>query len=267
MLAGLKRFNWRQHSGTAFKVVMDFKVAGLFCLNGLLLYGIAWDTLLRPSLETLSAKQKTLEVQRKERDEKETLYRQYDVWERQLKTMDAEMIPVPPNRSLKVASIAEAAEVLALAQGKKRNTNVLPALQPPYNQREQITLSPTGDFQIDLRQPDAIPTGASASPPPVQPPAAGPAAPAGEQGPPLPIDRFDYDLKVTGTYPALIDLLNELVIRHKLLRINQVIISKNQADAALQPAASEYPDFPLKLDMVVSLSMFMYASDASPAAP
>jgi hypothetical protein len=84
----------------------------------------------------------------------------------------------------------------------------------------------------------------------------------------IPVERYNYQLNVTGTYPALMDLLNQLVTRKKLLKINKVTISKSALDTAEPPDAKVYPDYPVKLDMAVSLSIFLYEdNNAHTAAP
>ena len=76
----------------------------------------------------------------------------------------------------------------------------------------------------------------------------------------MPVDRYDYELKVTGTYPALMDVLNELTIWKTLVKINKITINKATITEE-QPDAKDFPDYPLKLEMIVSLSLFLYASN------
>lgn len=283
-LEQLKSFNWKRHGNTVLKVLMDIKVIGLIALNGVLIYGM-WDTFFRPSLEGMASRDKAIAEQKQALSEKENLQKQYGSWEQQLKSLDAKMIRISPGSSSKVISVTEAAELLEMAQGHQRDAAILPPLQPPHDQRTNISLVPVANGTIDILNPDAAPgaasTGNNATPQPSQlptimpptppegaPPSGSPPPPPGSPGSPTPesvaatsimVEKFDYDLKVTGTYPALMDLLNELVIRKKLIKINKVVISKSTTETD-QPDAKEYPDYPLKLDMVVTLSMFLYES-------
>jgi len=289
VLDQIKQFNWKRHGNTVIKVLLDMKIIGLISLNGILVYGM-WDTFFRPNLDGLSARDTAIAEQKKTLTEKENLQKQYAVWEQQLKSLNAEMIPISPDSSSKVLSVTEAAELLDLAQGKLRDVAVLPVLQPPHDHRESVSLSPVANTSIDILKPDAPPgdassNGASPAPAPAPPPtipaptlgngpvgAGGHPSAIGPEGSSQPenngaatsilVEKFDYDLKVTGTYPALMDLLNELVIRKKLIKINKVVISKSATETD-QPDAKEYPDYPLKLDMVVSLSLFLYESAQS----
>lgn len=279
-LDSLKDFNWKRHFNTVLKVIMDFKVLGLFVLNGLVLYGIGWDTILRPSLESMKGRDSALSQQKKSLEAKESLQKQYGVLAKQLKSLDTIMIPVPAGNSAKVVSVTESAKLQKLVEGKLRDVNVLPPLQPPHDQRENISLTPTAESSLDILKLNgaaagqsagasqgAAPTGGDsggASGPPGTP-SSGPDGEMGTGGAAtsMPVDQFDYDLKVTGTYPALMDVLNELAIWKTLVKINKITISKATVTEA-QPDAKDYPDYPLKLDMVVSLSIFLYASNGAP---
>jgi hypothetical protein len=266
MLGALKSFNWKRHSNTVIKVLLDFKVFGLIALNGLVVYGIGWDTILKPNLENIKSRDNALNEQKKALSEKENLQKQYGVWEQQLKSLDTQMIPVPEGNSSKVISVTESSELTQLALGKLRDVLILPPLQPPHDERDKVDLVPGASATIDIMKADGAPADAAAAPPPAE--GGAPAPPGGESGngiaTSMPVDRFDYDLKVTGTYPALLDVLNELTIRKKLVKINKVTISKSVTASEEQPDAKEYPDYPLKLDMVVSLSIFLYASNGTP---
>ncbi len=285
-LEALKSFNWKRHGNTVLKVLMDVKVLGLISLNGVVVYGM-WDTFFRPSLEGMKSRDTAIEEQRKALGDKESLQKQYGVWEQQLKSLDTNLIPIAAGNSAKVISVTESAELMDLAQGKLRDAQVLPPLQPPHDKRENISLTPTANSVLDILNPDGPPSagenagapaagntlptiappGTGGSSHPEGPPAGGKeGAQAGGAATTIPVEQYDYDLKATGTYPALMDLLNELVIRKKLIRINKVVISKSALVAAAQPDAKDYPDYPLKLDMVVSLSIFLYETNA-PAAP
>lgn len=256
---------------TGIQVVWDFKLMGLVCLNVLIIYMGTWDAVIRPGLEQMQARDLSLETQKKALQEKQGLQSQYSDQEKQLQVLTTELITVSEGNSTKVISVTEAAELLDLAKGRLRD-EALPSLLPPHDQRADVSLTFVASSKVDLLKGgqllDQAAAAASAQPPAA--PVGSTGTPPGEgQGPDtakplqvgsltLPVERYDYDLKVTGTYPALMDVLNELVIRKKLVRINKVTIS-HPATPAVQPDAKDFPDFPVKLEMVVSLSMFLYA--------
>lgn len=288
---------WKKYLGIGIQVLMDFKVQGLIVLNVLMVYMGVWDTVMRPNLEQMQGRDKALEEQKKALQEKEGLQKQYSSLEQQLTSLDTQLIAIPQGNSAKVVSVTEAAEILELAKGNLRDTKILPLLLPPHDKRFNVSLLSTTNGTLDLLNPDADPSAAPgsaptalASPQPASPGILGGAPPGpdamqtmqggGAAGPEhhglatgltqsvqvgsasLPVERYDYDLKVTGTYPALMDVLNELVIRKKLVKINKVVISR-PTEAEPQPNAKENPEFPVQLEMVVSLSMLLYPDNAS----
>lgn len=282
---------WRKYLNLGVQVLMDFKVFGLVMLNVLLIYMGVWDTVMRPNLEQMAGRDKALEEQKKALEEKQSLQKKYSQMEQQLKSLDTELIMVPEGNSAKVVSVTEAADILELARGNLRDSKVLPTLLPPHDQRSEVSLTPTTNSTFDLLNPDSVPGSSpsgsagsarsrerSGGPSPILPPGAsgpdsdssgpagkssGPADPSAEKGSEtLLVEKYDYDLKVSGTYAALMDVLNELVIRRKLVKINKVVIGR-PANADPQPDAKENPDFPLKLEMVVSLSMLLRPDHAT----
>jgi hypothetical protein len=264
MSINLKGINWKRQGNTILKAALDFKVLGLLALNGLVLYGIGWDTVLRPNLASIQERDTALAEQRKQLDAKGSLQKQYGIWDQQLKSLNTALIPVSAGNSAKVLSVTTAAELQKLVEGKLRDTTVLPVLQPPHDQRQNVSLTAMGEGSLDILQAEG--GGASPGTPPAQ--NGSPGAPnAGNNtgvATSLPVEWFNYDVKVTGTYPALMDVLNELSIWKTLVRINKIVITKTPVTEA-QPDAKEYPDYPLKLDMVVSLSIFLYNADGTPA--
>jgi hypothetical protein len=259
-----------------FYVVQDFKVIGLIILNALIIYMGTWDTVIRPGFEQMQVKDLGMEAQKKVLVEKQGLYNQYNDLEKQLQVLTTELIPVSGGNSPKVISVTEAAELLELAKGHLRD-EALPSLLPPHDQRTDVSLTFTASSTVDLLKGGQL-LGQEAAAAPVKPPEAPVASPGATSGKDsvsaeaaeparvgsltLPAEKYDYDLKVTGTYPALMDVLNELVMRKKLVRINKVAITRS-ANQETQPDPKDFPDFPVRLDMVVSLSLFLYASVGS----
>lgn len=261
----LKSINWKRHGNTALKVLMDAKTLGLIAFMGFTIYGISWDTVLRPSLEQMKIRDEAIQVQKTTLQEREALSQQFSVWEEQLKGLETTMIPIAPDSSAKVASVTESSEIVKLARGENRLPE-LPVLLPPHDTRSAVTLTPVGNSVLDLMQVEGVSIPMPSSSGGMGNPAMGGinAAPEGG-GVVLNVEKYDYDLKVTGTYPALMDLLNELVVQKKLIKINRVVITKvaNQEE----PDAKDYPDYPLRLDMTVGLSIFLYVSNAPAASP
>jgi hypothetical protein len=248
-----------------FRVILDFKVMGLIILSLVILYMGAWDTAVRPNLEQMQQRDTAIEAQKKELREKQGLQGQYSSFEKQLQVLTTELITVPEGNSSKVISVTEAAELLELAKGNLRDEAVLPPLLPPHDQRADVSLTFVASNTVDLLKGGQVLNQAAATEPAQPPVSSSPGVggavatvPSQLGSSTLPVERYDYDLKVTGTYPALMDVLNELVIRKKLVRINKVMIAR-PATPETQPEAKDFPDFPVKLEMLLSLSLFLYA--------
>ena len=261
MLNQLKAFNWKRHGNTLYKVLIDFKVIGLFFLASFTVYGIGWETVVKPSLDSLQSKDKVIKEQKDGIAKRQQLQQQYCALEDKLKNLDTHMIIFHAGTSAKIVSVTEAAELTELAMGKNRASN-LPPLPPPHNRRENVNLKLIDAGTLDILNVNGdAPTSVTD--------ASKPADSAGQnadqsQITSLPVERYNYELSVTGTYPALIDVLNQLVASKKLFKINKITISKPTTVTQEIPNAKEYPDFPVKLDMVVSLSLFLYEDNTTP---
>lgn len=252
---------WKRYINTTIKVFSDFKNLCLLGLLGFIFYGIAWDTVLRPNLENLKARDQVIQKQREILGQRDNLQKQYEALEKQLKGLTQDLIPVPAGGSGKVISVSESGELLEMTRGELRKTLGLQILQPPHDHLESVSLTPTGDNQT-LNLLTLLNTDNSA---------AGPAHP----GMPIPVEnpdttpvlsaeQYDYELKVSGTYVALIDLLNQLALHPKLVKINKVVITKAvNGKPEDEPDPQEFPDYPVKLEMVVSLTLFLYAADTA----
>ncbi len=260
MAVNVKLGSVKRNLNTAIKVMMDMKNLGLIVLMGFTLYGIGWDTILRPNLDKIKSSDDAIQQQKQALSEKQDSQRQYGVLEQQLKNLEVQMIPVPPGNSSKVVSVSESSELLKLARGENRNEALMPPLEPPHDRRENVSLTPTANSSFDLLQPEAPKDGAQ---PAAAPEAEAGSGAAGALATSLPVEQYDYELKATGTYPALVDLLNVLVIEKRLIKINKIVITRLNGE--MMPDARDEPNFPVKLQMVISLSMFLYAATQSPA--
>lgn len=264
-LNDLKNINWKRHSNTVIKILLDVKVLGLIALFAFTAYGIGWDTVFRPSLENMKSRDEAIVQQRKALEQKGSQNKQYADLEQQLRGLDTTLVSIPTGNASTVIAVSEAAELLELAKGEKRDEDSLPPLPPPHDKRDNVSLTATSNAAIDLLQlsgqaPVSNTPAPSSDSQAKQPNATG-ASTATPQS--MPAEQFNYELKASGTYPALIDLLNQLILRKKLVKINKVQISHNPALSAEEPDSKDYPDYPVKLDMVISLSIFLYAAPAS----
>ena len=264
----LKSINWKRHLNTIMMVVVDIKVLGLIALSGLTIYGIGWDTVIRPSMEAMKSRDNAIKEENDTLQKKLQIQHEFGDLEQKLLNLDTHLIVLPPGTSAKIVSVTEASEITDIANGKIHSSS-LPELPPPHNGRSQVSLKPTDNGTLDIMHPNGEQASTTANGP--SPPVTGGPPAGGNQNTenpdkPVMVERYNYDLSVTGTYPALMDLVNQLVMRKKLIKINKITINKSTSETDAPPDAQEEPDYPLKLDMVISLSVFLY-EDSNAAAP
>jgi hypothetical protein len=266
-LAALQDLNWKRHGNMAIKILMNMKVLGLIALLAFTVFGIGWDTVLRPNLTVLQSREESINKVKSELSTKQEFRKRYLNLEQQLSNLTISLLPIPAGNSSTVIAVTESSEILKLAQGKTGNDASIKALPKPHNLRENVSLKPLNSSVVDLSQlindPNK-PASTTTTPPPTagSQPTSTPGTGADASNSATSLERFDYELKVTGTYPALMDLLNALAIRKKMVKINQVDIIPSSTPQTV-PDAKDYPDFPLKLDMTISLSLFLYNAAAT----
>lgn len=257
ILKFVRAVNWKRHSNTLVKVFSDIKNLSMLALFVFIIYGIAWDTVLRPSLKDLKSRDDAIQEHQGELNEKGQLQKQYLEWERTLQGLEQDLIPVSTGNSTKVLSVSESSELVKLARSESRNEAV-PVLPSPHDRRDGVNLFSGENKVVDIAallegKPAVQDTDAQAQP---EKPVEG--AELGKPG--FSAEQYDYDLKVSGTYPALVDLVNQLVLQKKLVKINKIVIAKAQSEEST-PDSKDYPDYPVKLEMIISLSLFLYATE------
>jgi len=259
--ADIQNINWQRQANTLFKVLLDMKVLGLIVFMGFTCYGIGWDTVLRPNLEEWNRKDTAIADLKKTLDEKQALFNKYDSLEKDLQNLDTVMDAVPPTDQPNLVALGVSESLLKTLHGELRDQLKIPPLPPPHNIRKDAGISAVSTpSEVDLLNP----TGATAAAPQANQTGSRPGGEEQAMSASLPVQRYDFDLKVSGTYPALLDVLNELTLRKHLVRLNKITITKpvdpNEPDAR-DPGANDYP---LMLDMTVNLSVYLYTANAQP---
>ncbi len=290
-LDNLKALPWKRYMNIGLNVFKDRN--NLILLGGLLfvIYAIGWDTIIRPNFDLLKTHQDALTQQQLLLTDKQKKNKDMGQMLASLQSLKTDMLSIPAGNSPTVTVVAEAAKIQQMAQGKIRDPK-LPVLPAPHNVRTNVsmTLTTSADNTLDGLSSgttaDAAAAAAAPPPPPPMPagnagapPAGGntpkpPAAPVEAPPPPISVHVFHYDLKASGTYPALMDLLNQLVLYSTLIQIDKVVLAAQPVDAvapapgtaataATVPDPAKDPDFPVKLDMTVSLTLILYEKSAT----
>lgn len=249
----IRSIPWKRHANTTIKVFSDFKNICLLILVVFTIYGIAWDTILRPSLVALKNRDDVINKQREILNEKGNLKKQYDTWAEQLKDLQHDLISITAAESGKLQSVSESGKIMRMARGELRKSLGLPPLQPPHNVLQGVAVKPVGEDQIVdlLTLLNGKPNEGSGSP--------SPNMQMIQNTTGLPAEAYNYELNATGTYVALVDLLNQMVLHPRLFRINKVVITRPVGSRMEEePDPKEFPEYPVKLEMTVSLTLFLY---------
>ena len=254
-LKRLQGLRWKHGLHLLIRVFSDFRNAGLLALLLFVAWGIGWETVLHPGLQAIGEQGEVIQTQKKAMAEKRNLQKRYDFWGAQLKDLTHDLIPVGAEQSIKVLSVSESGELLKMARGELRQLVGLQPLQPPHQVLENVSVTPAANSATDLLsllEP-------SSSSQPAQSNAATKKTPAAATSG-LPVERYDYDLKATGTYAAIADFINQLTLYPRLVRINRIVIARLSGGNAPEPDPKAFPDYPVKLDMTLSVSLFFHAA-------
>lgn len=284
-----------------FKILADSRIIMTIILIGASVYLLGYDTVLKGMNEQLSQKDAALKAQEDSYKQQKELVSQYQEWQTQLKELNTDLFVIDLNQPATVAAASMKANLLKLIQGEFRNKSNLPPLPAPNDLRQrveiiekehtQITLStssqeaeekPSEEGNQTEQRPGGPNTGGpmgpgqpgqsnAAQPNPAQPRPRGPIGgggmmnegQAGGQG--LQLEKFEYEVHVTGTYAAMADLLNELVSQPNLVVIRSVKLLPAANDGSAtqyRPDPKATPDAPVKVDLILLVTMYLYQKKA-----
>jgi len=264
----LKNANFIRYRGTILKVLMNPRILVLIGVLFFTIFSIGGDTVLGPNLTKIKAQDEMIKNSRQQLDQKQQERKRVVDLESELKNLTTQLIPVASGNSPTVVAVSESSEILKIAKGglrpeKKMNVDGQEeqALPKPHDTRENVSLTPTSSETIDITK--ALESSTTpASPTPSQSPGPNPggpnSSPSAVVATSLNAYQFNYELKATGTYAALIDLINALALRRHLVKFNKIsIVPSTNAHQAI-PDATDDPDFPVKLDLDAVISIYLY---------
>jgi hypothetical protein len=273
----LKNAGLVRNRGTILKVLMNPRILVLIGVLFFTIFSIGGDTVLGPNLTKIKAQDDMIKNSRQQLDQKQLERKRVVDLESELKNLTTQLIPVASGNSPTVVAVSESSEILKIAKGSLRPEKKMSedgqeeqALPKPHDTRENVSLTPTSSETIDITKALESSTAPSAS---IPSPSPGP-SPGGPNGSPpsgavataLNAYQFNYELKATGTYAALIDLINELALRRHLVKFSKItIVPSTNAHQAI-PDATDDPDFPVKLDLDAVISIYLYDAP-DPSAP
>jgi len=279
-----------------FKLLADSRIIMTIILIGFSVYMLGYDMVIKGMNEQLSQKDEALKAQDENYKQQKELVSQYKEWQTQLKELDTDLFVIEANQPATVAAANMKSNLVKLIQGEFRGKSNLSPLPPPHDLRQRVEIIEKSHTQINLSSaateeekpadggpddgphpggpglgaaggPGAAPT-EGPNPAQPQPRPRGPlggANPAQPSAQGLALEKFDYEVHVTGTYAGMADLLNELVSQPNLVVIRSVKITPavNDGDAAkFRPDPKTMPDAPVKVDLVLQVTMYLYQKKA-----
>lgn len=170
------------------------------------------------------------------RNEQQTLRRLAQL-QAQMKAVPMRVRELGPGESPAMAALAMAQQTMALAK-QLSSGDTLPK---PLRQCKALSLTARGRTRIQ--------------------------APSPEVGwPSVQLTRYQYELALRGPYPALSAFINRLALAPQLVGVDRVDIQRLPLGRRALPDILSRPDYPVPLEMVVSLSFYLADTSAQPAA-
>jgi Tfp pilus assembly protein PilO len=238
-----KSINYRQGFSMALRVVSNLQIASFILLLIFILFQ-CYDSGLQGNLKKIHQKSKQAEQLNKQLEEKKMEKRRFDQLMSQVEKFPVEIIELEAGKSAKLVALAESQTITSIAKGELNNVD--DQLPTVAEARQFVSMTPTKEEQIDLVELEKKKNG--------QPIAQGSKNPADK---PVVVNKFSYELKVKGTYAAIVDLINHLVLLKQCVSIDSLEIkSDDKAPPVTDP--KDNPNFPVQVMMTATLSFYVY---------
>ena len=240
ILEHLKNVNWRVLLTTVGQVLMDLRVAGTLLFFGFIIYGIGYDTVWRPNIESLKALDDNIQKQAVVMDTEKSKQQQYTTWARALEGLKTTIVTLSKDEVPTVVAAGEMARIDAILNGKNRNASSIEPLPAPHDRVQKADIKQTGMKEITLGE---KPEGEQKAPPPAELVGGDKPADFGpeQQQAAVKLLRYDYEARVTGTLAALADIVNQLVLEDRLVVIREMGFQNQLVDDIRQPVGFGRP--------------------------
>ena len=252
----LKKIDAKQALQTLLGVMKDFKVLAAFLSFFLILYFIGVDTVYMPMKKELDGREETLQSRRKEVEELRKKADQNEALRKELGGLTKTLIMVAQGDSAKVVSLKESGHVVNIAKGLERVFGEENPLPPPHDKRDQVNIVAKGISSVDiLQQEGQQDTSSKGSEENENIPGGGGNGPKNDITS-LPLEKHDYEIQMVGTYPALVEFINQLTSMEKLVVIDELTMTPVPLEDRPNPA--DEPNFPLMVQLKLQFSLYLY---------
>lgn len=236
---------------TLGQAMMDFKIIASMVLVVFTIYMIGIETAWGPTWKDIERREEA-----KQRQEEQLRFRQQEQakqaqWDRQLSSLHTAMVQLKPNESAPSAALEKAETVKLLALGGEKSM-----LEPPHGTRQVLSNKLTGNTTVNLKveaNPLSVPGGRGPEAEMMGRMSAGGAA----QEQQIQLQRYDYVIEVVGTYPGLMDFMNQLVQLKELVAVDEVTLTY-AGSPQQRPDPETEPDYPTKVKMNLKYSIYLY---------
>lgn len=263
-------FNPKKFFSIAGKVLMNSQVLMLLAMLGVIIYLGGFETAYKGNVDKLAKFDRQIEEKKKELAKKQEEVDKLKKFENELKGIVTEIPELKKGDALKIVALTESTRITDLAKGIGRDAEKNPILPPPNDKLELLSFAQVAESTVDVAEELAGPSAKKKK----KKKKPDEAADAPQDKDTVSLTRFDYEMKVRGTYPAVADLVNQLVQFNNLIVLNKVLVSKagqlkeapNSVPTPLTPqSGDESPGADgggsvAKVDMLINLSLFFYAS-------
>jgi hypothetical protein len=211
-----------------------------------------YDTFYQPNAKRLKALDETIQVLQKQAEEKKQEEERFRKWQSELKNTSSSVSQVKSGESPKVVASTIASKIVEVAKGLSRNPALGEPLPSPHNQRQFINFKPLEEGAMDLSEGEQDKSG------------------------PVKVQQFRYELTISGTYAALADFINDLVISKYAIDIDKISLKPGDGKELVpvapdqarpspgpegRPSAEGTPQDQTPVTMVMEFSLYLYDAE------
>ncbi len=246
--------DWKDLLGNMLKAIVDIKIIAMFFLIFAIGYMGGYEQVYLAMNSKLQATEQQLTILQEKNSKQFGILAQLNAWKRQTASVDQDMILLEPDESPRVVALKESERIINLSKGSGRDIEKFPSLPPPHDRLNfnKVDFLSNQSKSIDLMNP----SGGSE-------PKTDVVMESFELGQiSILVDRYVYEMELSGTYPGVVDFINQLVGANDLIRVQDVRITPIDQSEELRPDPDIESDFPVDVNMVVTFTFYLSKKDA-----
>ncbi|MBX2859739.1 MAG: hypothetical protein KTR14_00770, partial [Vampirovibrio sp.] len=227
-------------------VFTDMKVLGALAVLGVILYMFVYDFAFQQNVKKLTGLDQQITQKKSELSDQQLQSQNFGSLVNSLSGLQTHLIVLEPGEDSVIAATSEYDSLIRMAEGVG---DYAIKLDEPHNRRRLVSKKALAKTTTAFLEKQA-------------------------SSEPLPLVKYQYNFQLSGTYPALMDFVNQLIGHSQLIQINEIVIttpgaagndSRNRRrdrqsdDDSRRPDPVTEPDYPVKLVMDIDFSILMHA--------